>query len=721
MKQLTKILINYATLFGHYIFDKSFPRATNLRQRALLLIIVTMVIFAGILKGTVVLSQERLLSRSSYRDIKKGHAVFRVSKPDFKLSPYTGMSRTHWEQAARYLLEGAFAYIHDLEDPMTFPKQPGKSYPRNAGQVRTEKLEGLCRTLFIAAPLLRENPALQINGIKVAEYYRHQIVKLINPESDTYIKAQKAGGGPDQILVEFGALSLSLFVIPDILFDPLEQRQRDSLASAMLSYGDGKTVPSNWKFFNIFILSFFKSKGYHVNEPLLVEYLNKCLEHYRGDGWYNDAPAYDYYSMWAFQMYGPLWSALFGKEYYPDIAEKFMENFEPISKNYPYVFGRSGKMVMWGRSISYRIGSVIPLALTGLKKDFSVNYGWMRRIASGVLLQFLTNPGFIRDGIPTLGFYGAFEPAVQPYSCRGSVFWMGKAFFALLLPPDNPFWTATENEGAWEGEMDTHRVYNQFHKGSNILVTDYPGIGASEIRAWCHVKAIGAREPFRASENYNKLAYNSAFPWAADSVDGVISMNYIFKNKQGDWEPLRLYDFRSFDGHIYSRGAELETNPNIRLNLAEIPLANGILRVDRISSDTATEMRLGHYALPFVSRKLTLSERMVNGYRATIIDNGQYQLAMVPLAGWQQTKVFEAAHIHPEAALCSIIDVLANIEAGQQRVYATLMLWKKSGEEWSDVDLLPVRDLQIDDQTNRVKIELGNSAGIEPHFIELDW
>ncbi|MFR5759559.1 MAG: hypothetical protein ACLUE2_18655 [Bacteroides cellulosilyticus] len=39
------------------------------------------------------------------------------------------MTRQHWLDAATNLLDGAFSYIHTLDDPMRFPKQPGKSYP----------------------------------------------------------------------------------------------------------------------------------------------------------------------------------------------------------------------------------------------------------------------------------------------------------------------------------------------------------------------------------------------------------------------------------------------------------------------------------------------------------------------------------------------------------------------------------------------------------------
>ena len=90
-------------------------------------------------------------------------SVFTVQQPDFQKSPYTGMTRQHWIQAGEYLLKGAFGYIHTLDDQMYFPKQLDKTYPNNDGQVPVAKLEGLARTLFIAAPLLKDNPELVMN------------------------------------------------------------------------------------------------------------------------------------------------------------------------------------------------------------------------------------------------------------------------------------------------------------------------------------------------------------------------------------------------------------------------------------------------------------------------------------------------------------------------------------------------------------------------------
>ena len=94
--------------------------------------------------------------------------TFTIPAPNYKVSPYTGLDRQGWIDAAEYLLDGAFTYIRDMDDPMYFPKQFDKTYPNNPGQIPTAKLEGFCRTLFLAAPLLRENPDLTLNGIRVA-------------------------------------------------------------------------------------------------------------------------------------------------------------------------------------------------------------------------------------------------------------------------------------------------------------------------------------------------------------------------------------------------------------------------------------------------------------------------------------------------------------------------------------------------------------------------
>ena len=620
----------------------------------------------------------------------KNDSVFHLVKPDYQLSPLTGMTRQHWMDAATNLLDGAFSYIHTLDDPMRFPKQPGKSYPTDGKFNKTENLEGLCRTMFVAIPLLKENPDLVLNGIKVGDYYRQQLRNMSDPSKSGYIRHLK--GGPSQTLVEFGALALSLTVMPEIIWEPLTQKEKDDLAALMLSYGNGPTIGSNWRFFNIFVMSFFKNQGYEVKDGYIDELLQKSLAQYRGYGWYNDSPAYDYYSMWAFQMYGMIWAHYYGEIFNPEAGRQFVSNFRDLVPNYPYMFAEDGKMNMYGRSITYRIAAAVPFPLMGWLNDPSINYGWMRRIASSTLLQFLENPALMEDRVPTLGFYGAFEPAVQIYSCRGSVYWMGKAFLGLLLPADNPFWTAVENNGAWEKEFQPGKVYNKFMEGSNTLVTNYPNSGTSEIRAWCHEAVAKDWQKFRSTENYNKLSYNTAFPWMADSPDGKVSMNYAVLNAKQEWEVLRLYTFKKFEDGIYYRDAELETNPEIKFRLADIPLPNGILRVDKVSFPITTELRYGHYSLPELESPIVTKEQKAGGYTAYCMDNGAYQTALINLQGWSEVEFVQTEGLHPVSNKCSVINA-ATTHSGD-KVFITLQLWKKNGKLFTKKELTPVKSFK---------------------------
>jgi len=387
-------------------------------------------------------------------------------------------------------------------------------------------------------------------------------------------------------------------------------------------------------------------------------------------------------------MYGRLWSEYYGRQHYPAIAAQLNDNFAPLKDTYPYQFGRSGELLMWGRSITYRFAAVVPFPLMGLQPAAGTNFGWMRRIASGAMLQFLQNPDFLQDNVPTLGFYGPFDPAVQAYSCRGSVYWLSKAFLGLLVPADNPFWTATENEGPWASEFKPNTVVNKFEPGPNILVTDYPNTGAAELR---NAPRQPHSDPYRGDENYNRLSYNTAFPWQADGPKGEVAMSYVFQTPGNKWEALRFYTFKKYEDGVYYRDAALESNPGLQLHLADVPLPNGVLRLDQNASREAATLRLGHYALPNCTGTIRRSTRRVQGHDVQIIDNGNYQLAMVSLSDWAKLETLDTNGLNPVRPASTLLNAAATLPAGQPTLLATLLLWKKSGPQWTDAELLPVR------------------------------
>jgi hypothetical protein len=228
------------------------------------------------------------------------------------------------------------------------------------------------------------------------------------------------------------------------------------------------------------------------------------------------------------------------------------------------------------------------------------------------------------------------------------------------------------------------------------------------MRSWCHETVAKDWQKFRSSENYNKLAYHTEFPWMADGKNGEVSMNYATKNAKGEWEVLRLYTFKSFEDGIYRRDAVLETNLNIKYNLADIPLPNGVLRIDRVSVPSPTDIRLGHYTLSETFGKPVIESKSNKVPEATIISNGEYSLAMINLTEWDKTEVLHPEGIHPVTYKCGLIQNEKHIQ--NEEVMVTLMLWKKGDKQFSKKELTPVKSVKIADDRNSVIVTFADKS-----------
>jgi hypothetical protein len=222
-------------------------------------------------------------------------------------------------------------------------------------------------------------------------------------------------------------------------------------------------------------------------------------------------------------------------------------------------------------------------------------------------------------------------------------------------------------------------------------------------------------QKFRSSENYNKLSYNSNFHWQADGQNGEVAMNYAFLNQKKEWEVFRLYDFQKFENGGYHRNAVLETNEHIKMQLVDIPIANGILRVDKQVSTAAVEMRLGHYALPDIGKGITTETKEVNGKSVTIIDNGEYQLAVVNVSGWQGQEVVSTTGLHPEYDESVVINATSHFDPNQKDdLYIALLLWKPSGESFTDEELGFVK--KVKNKGDEIRINCNQGCSIPVKF-----
>jgi hypothetical protein len=68
--------------------------------------------------------------------------------------------------------------------------------------------------------------------------------------------------------------------------------------------------------------------------------------------------------------------------------------------------------------------------------------------------------------------------------------------------------------------------------------------------------------------------------------------------------------------------------------------------------------------------------RRVGGHEVQLISNGQYQLAMVPLLGWQGIETLTTKGLYPASDESAVLNVAATFAASERKqpIYATLML-----------------------------------------------
>ncbi|WP_084442390.1 DUF2264 domain-containing protein [Termitidicoccus mucosus] len=659
-------------------------------------------------------------------------ATFQIKAPDFALSPFTGMARRHWVEAGQWLLDGVFSHVENQDAPLLLPRSETKiTYPQPGDpdwRRRSEIMEGVARTLLIAGPLLRHDPSLRSNGIALRDYYANAILKLADPKSPDYVGDQAGmvkvwGDRPIQVTCECASLALELTLARDSLWANYTRAEKDMVARLFHTWGHCRTHAHNWRLFNMHILSFLQREGYEIDGEILREHLRVVRAFDAGDGWYRDGTYFDYYSVWAFQFYAPLWAAWGGCETHPAIADAIERGTHALLKTYDRLFDRDGWQPMWGRSGIYRFAASAPFASAFFLKNAGVNPGLARRVLSGNLFQFISHPDFANNGVPTLGFYGQFPPMVQPYSCAASPFWFGNAYQGVALPETHPLWTAREEAGSWEG-LAAGAVRETELPGPGLVLTQYGGSGAAEMRTG-KVMIVGGH---KVLHNYSHLAFHTRFPWQSDTADGLMSMHYNVRGGAASHvtstgqvvtaaapadggavvrAPNLLLYSGVRGGVCYRRllfdfAGALGDNPAV--DLADFAVPCGLVRCDRLRiHDPGSEIILCHHALPVAEgADLRIEEREVGPLRskALLLASGERQLALVNVHGWDSFIMRREAGLHPEARESILPGLTSRREARYKgdpwRI--TLMLHRCDAKPWRDDELWPFRSMLRHDE-----------------------
>lgn len=647
---------------------------------------------------------------------------WKPSGTDFRLSPYTGLTRESWIDAGKYLLTGIFQNIQNFDDPVVMPRYETEvTYPNAhtpGHKIQAEYFEGLARSFFLAAPMIHAEPELTVCGYRMREYYRSQVLRSCTKGDPNWVldmESMKAAEGGDdpfctfQQTVETGALVICLWLCREEIWDTYTKEEKDRIAYFIKDYAQGCTIPHNWRLFNMLDMAFLYMEGYEIDRDIMRDHAQAILGWYAGDGWYRDGHSFDYYSCWAFNVYTAFWNLWYGYEEEPYLAAQFEEQSNRLMETYGDFFDRDGWTNMWGRSCIYRNASTSAFAGNLLMRNPAADPGLARRICSGSLMQFLCRDDLLYQGVPVLGFYGPFLPMVQSYSCAESPFWLAKAFLCLYFPKDHPFWTERERGGTWES-LGVRETKTTVLDGPGLCFCNHGANGTTELRTGKAEKEAGDD---RGMWNYCKLSYSTKYPWESEPAAGIESQQYVLRDLTTDscskanallWSGERegvLYRRAVFG---YSSSVEYLRTP--AMDLADFAVPFGTFRVDKMRFfRRPLELTLGAYGFP--DNGTLIEERELDGAKAMILKGHDHmgrekQLAMTVFDGWDSLELVRSEGTNADSAHSMI--VCARLRREKQYGYEPYLLLsqvltKESAENFTQEELFPIEEIRYADPT----------------------
>lgn len=639
---------------------------------------------------------------------------FTVNQPDYQLSPYTGMTRTHWLEICHFFLEGIFQHVKHIEDPILVPRHEfAVSYPQPDGpkwRVAAERFEGLARSFLIAAPLLHNEEDAVVGGYSMKEYYGKQILLSVTPGTPNYLLRVEEilpEGNPGekafQHTCECASLVIGLTMCKEVIWDAYTQEEKDLIADYLSNFGHSYTSHHNWRLFNMLILAFLDREGYSINHDMMRDHAQAIISYYAGNGWYRDGHLFDYYCPWAFHVYGPLWNQWYGYKKEPYIAGKIEEYSNCLVETYPHMFDEEGHVTMWGRSGTYRSAASAPLAANFLLNNHIANAAWSRRILSGAVLQFAQREECFYEGVPCLGFYGPFQPFVQTYSCAASPFWLANGFVCLMLPKDHPFWTETEENGNWE-TMEKGTTQTTVLDGPGIIIGNHKDTGITEFRTG----KILMKKDYPSLNAYSRLSFNSQFPWEDFDFQGVEAMQYSLsaEGQKQAWVPNVLMYGGVKNGVLYRKeyfDFEFTFQDKASIDLADFPVSRGIIHVDKVRiPDKPYTLTLGAYGMGDRG-DVEVEERICNetGGKAMVMKSSEGQVAFVSYAGWDNIECVKRQGVSPVTEHSRLLyGSSTRKEYYEYRPYVMIsaVLTKKDQTDWTQEELFPIQKIIYTDK-----------------------
>ncbi len=469
------------------------------------------------------------------------------------------------------------AYYEDMLlqmiEPLKFHFSEGKSrlklgdFAAGYGQ-RVAGMEGFSRILWGLVPYWRGGG----EDRSLLPIIREGLCNGTNPKHEEYWGDLQ---DKDQRMVEMAAISNGLLLIPELLWEPLSEKQRDNLANWLYQINLYSLAENNWQFFNTLTNLALKSLGRKYSQERMQEAIDKYESFYLGNGWYSDGkrPQKDYYSSFAIQYYCLLY-AYYQADEEPQRAALYRERAKAFAESFLYWFDEEGKALPFGRSLTYRFGEVAfysAYIMTGVE---GLSLGALKGIVGRHLRFWMKQPIFDNGGVLTVGYHYPNLTVSEGYNSPCSPYWAFKAFAFLALPKEHPFWKVEEEELPKKEPL-------KLLPEAQMLIASLPGeciaytAGQYSVLPYAH-----------DAEKYEKFAYSSRFgfsvPRSYCNINDAAPDSMLAFEVQGMlWVRRKCLEYQLTEKEVWAKWSPY---PGIIVDTTIIPKGNGHIRKHKIES-----------------------------------------------------------------------------------------------------------------------------------------
>ncbi len=328
-------------------------------------------------------------------------------------------------------------------------------------------MEGFGRLMAGLAPWLslpNDDSIESAQREQLRQWALQSYAQAVDPSSPDYLLWRKEG----QPLVDAAYVADSFLRGYDALWVPLDSLTKQRYIEEFTQLRRVNPPYTNWLLFSATVETLLRKVGAQDDYYRTISALRKIDEWYVGDGWYSDGQdfAFDYYNSFVIHpMYFECLDELTqggthsGWDYKKETFEKAKKRMQRFGLILERFISPEGTFPVFGRSITYRTGTLQPLALLAWREMLpsELTNGQVRAAMTAVIKNmFADERNFNEGGFLTLGFNGQQPNISDWYTNNGSLYMASLAFLPLGLPANHAFWTdAPQNwtsKKAWYGE-----------------------------------------------------------------------------------------------------------------------------------------------------------------------------------------------------------------------------------------------------------------------------